>query len=189
LVNVQTRGASAAAAATENATRANAVFAAMLKLGLAKDQVTTEGYSVYPEMQYPRDGSGPRVTGYVATNTVRVETKKTDQVGPVIDAALAAGANLINSVSFFASSIEGARREAITSAVTSARADAEAMARAAGGSVGDLIEISTGGPTQIPRPMFEMTRGGTAGAPTPMNPGQQTVTVNVTARWRFVPAR
>lgn len=191
MVNVQTRAATAAAAAADNAARTKAVFDAMSRLGLPKDQVTTEGYSVYPEMQYGRDGAAPRVTGYVATNTVRVETRRVDQAGAIIDAALGAGANLINGVSFYAESIDVARRQAITAAVASARADADAMAKAAGGSVGDLIELSTGGPTVPPRPMFDASarmRAQVAEA-TPISPGQQTVTVFVTARWRFVPAR
>jgi uncharacterized protein YggE len=190
-VNVQTRGSTAAAAAAENATRTKAVFDAMARIGLPKDQVTTEGYTVYPEMQYNRDGGAPRVSGYVATNTVRVESKRTDQVGTIIDAAIGAGANLINGVTFYAESIDSARRQAIASAVASARADAEAMARAAGGSVGELLELSTGGPTIPPRPMFDMMAKRTMAAAeaTPVNPGQQTVTVFVTARWKFLPTR
>jgi len=98
---------------------------------------------------------------------------------------------MINSLSFYASSIDEARRQAIAAAVASARADAEAMARAAGGTLGALIELSTGGPTIPPRPMYDMAaRGKTMMAEaTPVNPGLQTVTVFVTARWRFEPAR
>ena len=110
------------------------------------------------------------------------------QAGAIVDAALGAGANMISSLSFFASSIADARREAISAAVASARADAEAMARAAGGSLGALVELSTGGPTIPPRPMYEMARFDIRSAqaePTPVNPGQQTVTVIVTARWQF----
>ena len=189
MINVQTRGATAAAAASENASRTKAVFDAMARLGLPKTQVTTEGYTVYPEMQYSRDGGPARVAAYVATNTVRAETRRVEQAGAVIDAALAAGANLINGVSFFAGSIEETRKEAITAAVLSAHADAEAMARAAGGNVGELLELATGGPTIPPRPMFDMAamKRTAQAEPTPINPGQQTVSVFVTARWRFVP--
>jgi hypothetical protein len=191
LVNVQTRGATAAAAAAENAQRTKAVLDALARLGLPREQLSTEGYSVYPEMIYGRDGaSPPRVSGYVVTNTVRAETHRPEQAGAIVDAALGAGANLINSLSFFASSIEEPRRQAIAAAVTSARADADAMARAAGGSVGQLLELSTQGPTMPPRPMFDVTamRAKMAQAePTPINPGQQTVTVYVNARWQFLP--
>ncbi len=192
LINVQTRAATAASAGATNARRTQAVLDALMKLGLPKSQLSTEGYSVYPEMQYDKEGGAPRVTGYVVTNTVRAETHQPEQAGQVVDAALGAGANLINSLSFYASSIEEPRREAIAKAVASARADAEAMARAAGGSIGALIELSTQGPTLPPRPMYEMSAmrkvAGMA-AETPVNPGQQTVTVYVNARWQFVASR
>ena len=189
LVNVQTRASSAAAAAATNAQRTKAVLDALGRLGLPKDQLSTEGYSAYPEMSYDRDGGAPHVTGYVVTNSVRAESKRVDQAGAIIDAALGAGANLINSLSFYASSIDEPRRQAIALAVASARADAEAMAQAAGGRLGALQELSTQGPTVPPRPMFDVAaRGKMAMAEqTPINPGQQTVNVFVTARWAFVP--
>jgi hypothetical protein len=192
LVNIQTRAATAAASASENAQKTRAVIDALLKLGLPKEQVTTEGYTVYPEMRYDNTGGSPRVTGYVVTNTVRAETHKPEQAGAIVDAALGAGANVINSLSFYASNIEEPRRQAIALAVASARADAEAMARAAGGSLGALLELSTQGPTVPPRPMFDagMLRAKVAQSePTPINAGQQTITVFVNARWQFVPVR
>ena len=96
---------------------------------------------------------------------------------------------MINSLSFYASSIDEPRRQAIALAVGSARADAEAMAQAAGGRLGALLELSTQGPTVPPRPMFDVAaRGKVAMAEqTPINPGQQNVNVFVTARWAFVP--
>jgi uncharacterized protein YggE len=189
LVNVQTRAPTAAAAAATNAQRTKAVLDALGGLGLPKDQLSTEGYSAYPEMSYDRAGGTPRVTGYVVTNSVRAESKRVEQAGAIIDAALGAGANLINSLSFYASSIDEPWRQAIALAVASARADAEAMAQAAGGRLGALQELSTQGPTVPPRPMFDVAaRGKMAMAEqTPINPGQQTVNVFVTARWSFVP--
>jgi uncharacterized protein YggE len=188
LVNVQTRAATAAGAAADNAKRTRAVLDALGRLGLSKDQLSTEGFTAYPEMRYDKDGGSPHVTGYVVTNSVRAESKQVEQAGAIIDAALGAGANMINALTFYASSIEEPRRQAIALAVASARADAEAMANAAGGSLGGLIELSTQGPTVPPRPMFDLaSRAKVAMAePTPINPGQQTVNVNVTARWHFV---
>lgn len=191
LVNVQTRGATAAAAGGENAQKSRAVLDALAKLGLPREQLGTEGYSVSPELRYDKDGGSPKVTGYVVTNTVRAETHRVEQAGAMIDAALGAGANMINSLSFYASSIDVPRREAIGAAVASARADAEAMARAAGGTLGTLLEMSTQGPTMPPRPMYDMAmaRKVAQAEPTPINPGLQTVTVYVSARWQFLPGR
>lgn len=190
MLNVQTRATTAGAAAADNAARTRSVLDAIARLGLSRDQLSTEGYTVYPEMQYDRSGASPRVSGYVVTNTVRAETKRPEQAGAIVDAALGAGANMVNSLTFFASSIDEARRQAVAIAVANARADAEAMAKAAGGTLGGLLELSTGGPTVPPRPMYEMSvraKGAAQAEPTPVIPGQQAVTVYVTARWRFIP--
>jgi uncharacterized protein YggE len=193
LVNVQTRGATAAVAGADNAQRTRAVLDALAKLGLPREQLSTEGYSVYPEMRYDNTGGSPRVSGYVVTNTVRAETHRPEQAGAIVDAALGAGANMINSLSFYAASIDEPRRLAIAAAVGNARADADAMARAAGGTLGALLELSTQGPTVPPRPMFDLAMSArmkvAQAEPTPVNPGQQTVTVYVNARWLFVPGR
>ena len=192
LVNVQTRALTAAAAGSDNAQRTKAVLDALAKLGLPKEQLSTEGYSVYPEMAYDKNGGTPRVAGYVVTNTVKAETKRPAEVGTMVDAALGAGANMINSLSFYASSIEEPRRQAIALAVANARADADAMARAAGGSLGDLIELTTQGATVPPRPMYELSAMRKSSAamaePTPVNPEQQTINVFVASRWRFIPS-
>ncbi len=191
LVNVQSRALTAAAAGADNAARTRAVLDALGKLAIPRDQLSTEGYNVSPELRYDKDGGSPKVTGYVVTNSVRAESRKPEQAGAIVDAALGAGANLINSLSFYASSIDEPRRQAIALAVSNARADAEAMARAAGGSLGALLELSTGGATVPPHPVFEMSargKGTMQAEATPINPGQQTVTVFVNARWQFTPA-
>ena len=112
MVNIQSRALTATTAASENASRTRGVLDAIGRIGLSKDQMTTEGYTVYPEMQYDKNGGSPKVSGYVVTNTVRAETKHPEQAGAIVDAALGAGASLINSLSFYASSIDEARRQA-----------------------------------------------------------------------------
>lgn len=187
MVNIQTRATTAAAAAADNAQKSRAVLAALAALGLQQSQLSTLGYTVYPEMIYAKDGSNPRVAAYVVTNMVRAETKRPDQAGAIIDASLSAGANMINSLSFYASNIDEGRREAIAAAVASARADAEAMAKAAGGRLGVLLDLSTGGPTIPPRPMFDVSaKRSMMAEASPINPGEQVVTVFVTARWTFL---
>jgi len=77
---------------------------------------------------------------------------------------------------------------ALAVAVANARADAEALARAAGGSLGALIEMTTGEPQVRPVEMA-MARVAAAAPRTPIEAGQQTVEATVTARWLFVPGR
>jgi len=187
-VSVQTRAASAAAAAAENATKQQSVLAALRTLGLANDQLSTINYNVYPEQRYEQ-GKEPVIVAYNVTNTILVDVRKLSQVGPVIDAALSHGANMIASLQFYASNTETARRSAIATAIEKARADAEAAAKAAHGSLGSLLEINVGAYSPPPpRPMM-MARvaGGVAQMDsTPINPGEETLSVEVSTRWRFI---
>lgn len=186
-ISVQTKAATAAAAANENATKQKAVFDAIRALGLDSDQLSTINYSVFPEQRYEPNRE-PVITGYNVTNTLLVDVKKLSQVGPVIDAALSKGANMITSLQFYASNTEDARRTAIASAVRKARLDAESAAVAAGGSVGGLLEVSVGAYSPPPpRPMI-MARAALAGgqADTTINPGEETLSVDVNTRWRFI---
>src|SRR5207248_8403410 len=108
-ISVQTRAASAAAAATENANKQQSVLSALKALGFGNDQLSTINYNVYPEQRFD-PGKDPAIIGYNVTNTILVDVRKLNQVGPAIDAALSHGANMINSLQFYASNTETARR-------------------------------------------------------------------------------
>ena len=185
-ISVQTRATTAAAAAAENATKTQSVLAALRSLELTNDQLSTVNYNVYPDQRFD-PGKDPVIVGYNVTNTVLADVRKLSQVGPVIDAALSHGANMVNSLQFYASNTDAARRAAIASAIEKARADADAAARAAGGSLGSLLEINIGAYSPPPpRPlMMARVAGGVAQADTPINPGAETLSVEVGTRWRF----
>ena len=186
-ISVQTRAATADAAAAENARKQKAVIDALRALKIDAKDISTAGYNVYPEQRY-EPNKEPVVVGYNVTNTLSVELKSVDLVGRAIDAALANGANMINSLLFYASNTDAARQEAIAMAVRKARADADAAARAAGGTITGLLEINVGSYyAPPPRPMELRTKGAVASAPadTPISAGDQTVSVDITTRWIY----
>lgn len=188
-LSVQTRAVTAAVTAAENATKQQSVLAALRALGLTNDQLSTINYNVYPEQRYEQ-GKEPVIVGYNVTNTILADVRKLSQVGPVIDAALSHGANMITSLQFYASNTEAARRIAIAEAIGKARADAETAARAAHGSLGTLLEINLGAyAPPPPQPMMMKREVGIAQADTPINPGEQTLSVDVSTRWRFIPGQ
>jgi uncharacterized protein len=186
-MGVQTRALTAAKASADNGVKQRAVIDAIKALGIAADQISTENYNLNAEQVYnPQAGDkAPRITGYVATNTVRVEVKKIDQVGALIDASIAKGANEVNSLDFHSSAPDSLRRVALADAYKQAVADATVLAQAAGGQLGELIELSTG--VQGERPPQPMYRMAAQAAPsTPISVGEATMSVGVMARWRFI---
>jgi hypothetical protein len=187
-VGVQTHASTAAVAARDNAQKQTAIIDAVVALGISREQISTENYTVAPDTRYDQSTQRTTVTGYVVSNVVRVEVRRIDQVAPVLDAALGKGANQINSLDFFASNSDSARHEALAQAIARARNDAEAMARAAGGSLGALVQLSTAdvGPRPLSR-VSDFAMAARAAAPTPIEAGQLKLQVSVSARWLFVP--
>lgn len=187
---VQSRSTTVAAAAADNARRLRAVLDTLKAMGLGSDQLSTVNYSVSPEMQYSPNGTQPpKVTGYVVTNSVRADVRRIDDAGGVIDASLAKGANEVSSLQFYSSKADSIRRAAVAAAVADARLEAEVVARAAGGSLGALIEVSSAQEPIRPMPQVLMATAVAGRMKTPIEPGEQTVTATVTARWTFVVGR
>jgi uncharacterized protein YggE len=189
-IGVQTRAGTAAEAAAQNSRKQRAVIDAIKAKGVPAEQIGTSGFNVIPETRYDREGQAvPRTLSYLVMNTVTVDLRRIDLVGPVIDAALASGANQIHSLSFGVANADSARRAALAVAVARSRADAEVMARAAGGSLGPLLELMAAEyHFPPPRPMMAMRAAADMAAQeaVPVEPGQETIRANVTARWQFL---
>ncbi len=180
---IETHAATAAEAAGRNGELAQKVADALkAKLG-DKGKTWTGGYSLYPEYANElRPNAKPVVVGYRAENSITVETGSLDLVGPLIDAAIGAGANRINSLDFNLRDETRARSEAIARAAHDAQAQALALANALGVKLGPILTATT--QSEIgPRPLMmrAMAMSATA-APTPIQPGQITVpaTVSIT---------
>jgi uncharacterized protein len=186
-MGVQTRAATAARASAENAVKQRAVIDAIRAQGVAPEQISTVNYSLNADEQFnPQAGDkAPKVVGYIATNTVRVEVRKVEQVGALIDAAIAKGANDVSSLDFHSSMPDSLRRLALSDAYRKAFADAAVLARAAGGQLGELIELSTNSSASPPQP-YRMESMAAKGANTPIETGELSVVAGILARWRFV---
>jgi uncharacterized protein YggE len=203
LVSVESRAASAAAAASDNASKMAAVLKALRAAGLAQADITTYGYSVGQDPRSMRMGMPSGMPSgmppglsvpaeFLARNTVRTIVRRIDDTGKVIDAALGAGATSIASVQFSSPNTDEARRNALATAVAQAQRDAETLARAAGGSLGRLLSMSSSG---APGPMmpfasdtyFGYAEASGAAYPTMMNPREMSVVVSVFGRWEFIP--
>jgi uncharacterized protein YggE len=177
-------------AASENARRFESIIGVLRSFGLNDRQLVTSRYNLTQNFEYPRNGQ-PKPSGFVARSTIRAEVRRLEDLGKIIDASIASGATEVSGVQFLASNTDEARRTAITEAVRQARADADAMARAAGGTLGRLIAINSGG---ISQPTFYA--GGnvlassaavlSGGPPTTIATGDLVVSAQVFGRWEFV---
>jgi uncharacterized protein YggE len=185
-VTTITRSGSAAEAAAENARIVGATRRGLQNVGLSESELRAVGYGVSQNF----DSKG-KPDGFAARYTIRVETSQLQNIGRIVDAALSGGANEVSGVQFFAPNSDSSRRAAMALAVAAARQDAEAIARAAGGSLGRLISITSFGPGQSGMYLQSavLTAGGMASAPTYLPPSDLTVVAQASGRWEFVPNR
>ena len=186
-LGVETQAKTAALASSENNKKQTAVLAAIKALGIPASSVTTSSYSVSPIQRWDEKERKTIIDGYRVSNIVVVNVTKIEQTGAVIDGALASGANRVASLNFELADPSRAREEAISKAVAQARREAEVAAKAAGGSITGLLEITVNSYEQ-PRqtPMFAMAKSASVGdMSTPVSEGTLTVQVNVTTRWKF----
>jgi uncharacterized protein YggE len=172
---VHTQAASASDALAQNAKLMNAVVAALEAAG--GTELQTQQVSLYPQTS-PQG----QVTAYVADNSVSAKTKIA-AAGALIDAAVAAGANTVSGPTLDVSDRDARYRDALAKAVDDARAKAEALAKAGGFGVGQVSSV-TEGQASSPQPIFSAGAVAKADA-TPVEPGTQDVTADVTVTFRI----
>lgn len=181
-----------ARAAMDEANRsANAILDAIRKLGVKAEDIQTSELNLNPVYaNEPEARSGePRISGYQATNVVSVRLEKLDQVGPVVDAGLAAGANRLDGVMFGLRNDEAARSTALTRAAEAARIKAETLAKALRVRLVEIVEVVEGN-VSVFTPMYKgarMAMESSMAADTPVSAGQVGIDANVTLRYRIEP--
>lgn len=187
-VGIETQAKTALLASQENNRKQTAILAAVRALGIPAAQIQTLNYSVMPIQRYDEKTQRTLIDGYRVSNIVQVETDKIEQAGPIIDAGLTSGANRVAGLDFLVKDRTKAQEAALTKAVEQARRQADVAAKAAGGQVVELLELTINDfERQEPRLMMTMAKMDMADAstPTPVSEGMSTVAVSITTRWRF----
>lgn len=179
-IGVMTQASTAEAAAAQNAKQLDAVQKELQRALGSRGEMKTVSYSVTPNYRHPRDGGQPVLTGYTATNLLRVQTDDLSLAGKLIDTATQAGANRVQSLEFSLKDESAAQARALADASLKARAKAEAMAKALGVRVVRILSAEGGGQPPV-HPMRQMGLMAEAAAvPTPVTPGPIEVRASVT---------
>jgi uncharacterized protein len=156
----------AKAALAKNSASADAVVAA-----LKGARVQTSGLGVDPRF----DEKGTTIVGYTASTTVSADAPLA-QMGGLIDAAVAAGADGVSGPSFSRSDQDALYKQALKDAVTDAHAKAAALADAGGVSLGDVQTMTEGSSVSTPVPVAMASDA-------KIEPGTQTISATVTVTY------
>lgn len=152
-VGAQVTRASAQEAQALANTVMNRVVQQIVALGIPRERLQTIEISLLPQHQPNSD----QISGYSAVQRIRATVDDLNLVGKVLDAAVSAGANLVDGVSFALRDPASTRARALAAAIQDARATANALAGAAGISNLRLVRMEEVGPGQPLRAAFQAT--------------------------------
>jgi len=183
-LGVTTQDMDVAQAVAANNLTAEAIANAVKTLGVAPEDVRTAYFNVSPQPQYDQTGMPTGQTTYWVNNTLVITLRRVDQLGALLQAAVDAGANNINGVSFDLSDKSQAEEQARQAAIADAQQRAARLASAAGATLGQIVSIYTGGYSYGMVNYAEAAPAASGGgANVPIAPGTFDVRIDVTVAY------
>jgi uncharacterized protein YggE len=175
-------------AAADTAEKYNMVQKALRTAGIPSDDASTSSYTISPRWEWEPSLNKNVLKGYSARHTLSLKVRSLGSIGKVIDAVVKAGADEVQNIIYSSSRYDELRQKALAIAVGNARRDGVIMASAAGGRLGQLIEISFGQQAFKERPFMEgiALRASPAPAQTEITAADQDISVTINSRWRFI---
>ena len=188
-LGVRTRADTPSDAQAENNRLTDSVMKALTDVcGIASDKIATSAFSIYTVEEWVSSSEQEKIT-YQVMHTLSVTVDDIDKAGAVIDACVAAGANIVNSVSFESSSMQAAYDQALQEAIADAKHKAELIATAVGMKLGDIGTVSIGGSgNDFYNNSFRFTAEEAAdgAVATKLAPGTQATSATVSVTWKLV---
>ncbi|MEM0437857.1 MAG: SIMPL domain-containing protein [Candidatus Micrarchaeia archaeon] len=188
-LGAETEGKTATEAAEANAAIMEKVRAALRAAGVPDTNIKTSYFGVSPRYKWDDNSYEQTIVGYTATHTLRIRSEDVKNSGRIIDAAVSAGANRVNSVQFTLkdSTMSRVRADLLKQAVGNAESDANAIAAALGHKIIGVKSVSSGS-TYIPYRSYTMYDKAAMSAETVITPGQIKVSASVSAVYLSEPA-
>lgn len=179
-IGVVTDGDSAELAQNENARLSSAFVEAIKAEGVEAKDIETSYLNIYQDYSDTEN--------YRVDNTYKVTVRDIDNVGAVIDAAIAAGANSTYSLSFDIEDRDALYLEALGKAIKSVGAKAEAVAQSGGYTItGPKSIVENGSSGYYGGDLMRMESAAAdsvaSGMATPISPGDIEVSASVTGTY------
>jgi uncharacterized protein YggE len=188
---VTTAGPTAVEALRANSVAMEKLIAAAKKAGIRPADIQTTGINIAPQYDYrPQEqGQPPKLTGYQASNQVRVVSRDIGGLGALIDTLIAAGGTNIDGPSFFVANPDTMLDGARAAVIAKANARAADYAKLTGYREARLVAITEGGGWMPgPQPTMQTARVELSDAKmaAPIQPGEVGNTLTVQVQYRLV---
>lgn len=181
-LGVETEGETAVAALDANNVRMQGVISATLEAGVAEEDIQTSGLSLRPVYEQT-DNNQRQLTGYRASNNIVITVRDLEGLGGILDTAVSAGSNTIQSIRFQISNPGALQEQAREAAMQNAIAKATQLTQLADAELGEVLTITES--SAAPGPVYRAETEEALSAETPVQPGTETVNVTVRVSWRI----
>lgn len=187
-LGVRTENASSKTAKQKNTDTMTKVLNALKKAGVDEKDIQTSSLSMYTNYSWDNNGNR-KINGYTVSNTVTITVRNLDKVGDIVDAAMNAGANQFDNVSFAVEDEEAYYVKVLAEATKKAKKRAAAIASASGMTLDSAVSLSSTGASYDPYRYYadnvaaadmEMSDEGASIGST-ITSGQVTVTATINA--------
>jgi len=193
-VGMDSAGKSLAEAQRQNSAVMQKVIERLKELKIEKERIQTSAFTVSPQYKSSSKRSSdappapPEIVGYTVSNMLTVEVRETEQVAPVIEEALSAGANHFQGLQWALRDEQQARLNALKLASTKAREKAVALSEALNVKLGRLVNVTEGSQVLHPTPRVgrAMAAMEGAGGEVPISSGEMRVEATVTLVYEIV---
>lgn len=178
---IETQSVTAQDAQLRNREIGASVKAALLQAGVRENEIETVDYRIEKVQEWDPKFEKMVDKGYRTSNAFVVTTKDLQNVGPLLDVGVQAGANNVESISFELSDSKQkeVKTEALRKATVNAREKADALADGAGVRLGKVTSLSESSYFVAPVARYDMMMKSemAAGAP-PTDVSPQSVHVS-----------
>ena len=182
-ISIESTAKDAKEASAQNAIVMNKIQKDIMALAITKDNIKTTNYNLYP-LYNRKDNGRQEITGYSVSNQITVTVDNIDIVGNVIDTAINAGANSVNSVEFSLKDPQSYKYKVLVQAINDAKRKADIIAKTLGKNVVNVVSVNSNNSYIEARTFNSMMYAKAAdsaavGASSPIQAGDISVKANV----------
>lgn len=189
VLGIEAQSVTVTEAQTKSRTAMDSVVKVLKASGVKDNDIQTQRFSISPVYQWLDKENRQQIIGYVVNNMVTAKIRQIENTGQIIDAAAAAGDDLIriNSISFTIDDSSALLAQAQDLALKDAKAKAKSIADTMGIRLGTLTYAQVSNLTpSAPIPMYaskEFATGVSSVPDTSISAGEITINAVVTAAW------
>ncbi len=182
-LGVETSNREMSVAQRTNRETMNGIIDELTRLGVKKDDIQTQRYTVSPEYRWENNRS--YLVGYKVSNLVRVKIVNIDDTGKILDAMAVKGSNVVHGINFTVADETQAYHDALQIALKNAEDKAKTMVGYFGITKLSPIAI-TEGAQNITYPPIGVERSlAVSDGATPISPGELEVRAQVSVSFQY----